>query len=656
MNRKSRLLALGAGASVLAMATHLGLSAATRSAVEATLRDVPGASHGPLTVDTLSGRVTVADLAITGEHGSLAIASITLPTPYALISPALAAGDLSFEGVTGTFGETSISVPKVDISGTSNTREDIAQLVDPKNERPLAARLAAINAASVSMPSLTLDVKQNAATSHTVYKDVRISGINAGIIRSTAASSVVMDATDPKGAAIRSSSGPMSISDLDTPLFAQVYFGGGDPKGELRLAQGSFTLESIAVGIKSDGGNGAFTVGRLAMKGLRMRPSSQPLVPLMQDLAGKNGNDLSPEDTKRVLSSVTEYYQSFAVDSAEASDIAIEGPTGSGRGTIARVAFTGAQVGKPNELRIEAIDVKGPDGYGRIGTIAHSGWSYARTLKALREAAEQPGDLAKNLNPRDLVPDIGTIAIRDLEIDVPDVKARKTDPKAPNVHLGLKGFEFSASEPLAGVPTALRVSADRLTLPLPAGEKSEGLKDLVAMGYKELDVSSTLDARWSDASGELSLNQVSLQSVNMGQVSLRGTVGNVPKDVFTGDSTTAQIALLGATIKQASLTLENKGLFERVLETQAKAARKTPEQLRKEFAAAAQIGIPAMLGGSASAKQIAQAVAKFVAKPNRLTLSAKSRDPGGIGLADFGASGGDPRAILDALNVTATAE
>ena len=262
----------------------------------------------------------------------------------------------------------------------------------------------------------------------------------------------------------------------------------------------------------------------------------------------------------------------------------------------------------------------------------------------------------EDVNPRAFIPDIGTFTLRDADFNVPDTEARAKDPDAPNTRIGLKAFEFAATEALLGVPTALRITTDRLTMAIPPGNKQDGLKDLVAMGYKELDLSSAFEARWSEATSDLTLGQIGFQGVNMGNVTLRGLLGNISKDAFSDDSTTAQIALLGATMKQASLVVENKGLFERALEFQAKSRKRTVDQIRKEYAATAQLGIPAMLGASPAAKQIGTAVAKFIAKPNRLTISAKSRSPSGLGFADFAAAGGQPAALLDVLDVTATAE
>ncbi len=62
-----------------------------------------------------------------------------------------------------------------------------------------------------------------------------------------------------------------------------------------------------------------------------------------------------------------------------------------------------------------------------------------------------------------------------------------------------------------------------------------------------------------------------------------------------------------------------------------------------------------MLGNSAAAKALGQAVARFVTHPVRLTVTATAKDPAGLGLLDVSAAG-SPGKVFDRLDVTATAE
>ncbi len=92
-----------------------------------------------------------------------------------------------------------------------------------------------------------------------------------------------------------------------------------------------------------------------------------------------------------------------------------------------------------------------------------------------------------------------------------------------------------------------------------------------------------------------------------------------------GDAATSQLALFGITFKQAQLILENRGLFERVLDREARRQKMSRDQMRKELTRAAQMAIPAMLGTTATSKSVTAAVTKFIAKPGRADRHRESQ-------------------------------
>ncbi len=191
---------------------------------------------------------------------------------------------------------------------------------------------------------------------------------------------------------------------------------------------------------------------------------------------------------------------------------------------------------------------------------------------------------------------------------------------------------------------------------IPPSTSEDGLKDLIALGYKDVDLSMAWRRAGARRDNDLSISNVSVQGVNMGSVTLRGTMGNVTRDVFSGDATMAQIALFGATVKQVALTIDNRGLFERLLEREARRQKKTPDALRKELGGAAQMMIPALLGGTPQAKSVAAAVSKFIAKPGRLVVTAKAKNPMGLGAADVLMNSGNPADVIAQVEITATAD
>jgi hypothetical protein len=65
--------------------------------------------------------------------------------------------------------------------------------------------------------------------------------------------------------------------------------------------------------------------------------------------------------------------------------------------------------------------------------------------------------------------------------------------------------------------------------------------------------------------------------------------------------------------------------------------------------------VPAMIGDSEQAQGLSQAVARFIAKPGKLTVNATPKDPSGFGIAEAVVMS-EPKDILNKLNVSAKAE
>ena len=175
------------------------------------------------------------------------------------------------------------------------------------------------------------------------------------------------------------------------------------------------------------------------------------------------------------------------------------------------------------------------------------------------------------------------------------------------------------------------------------------------MGYRNIDLSAKLALAWQEASKEFAIRTLSLGGAGMARLDATGTLGNIGKEVFTGDLALAQVALLGATAKNVELKLQNLGLAEKLVENEAKKSKRKVEDVRREYGMMASLGLAAILGPSDGAKALANAVARFVAKPGTLTVKAAAKTPAGLGLADVIALG-EPTEIFDKIDVQATAE
>lgn len=668
MRLKARHAALAAGTALVAITAHLAAGAALRHGAEARLAGLAGpgltVTHGAIDADPWSGRVTVRGVGLdAGQGRSLSIGAIRLDGTSALVTPAFAAGDVVLENIVLTWSNLSYTIPRLQVVGSSLGEADVRDFFNMAAGSPLSGRLARLSAESVVIPELRATSTAPDVKANFIYKDLRLVGIDQGIVRSMAASGGVFSSEDKSGDIVTGSVGPMTATQIDLPWIVKSYTepaGPGDTA--LKTAYAGFTIDSLTGAVQANGKETVkFTFGRMAGKDFKLRPTKEPWLPFVQELSQRpeeERKNLPPAERVRLVNLIADMAEAVQVGSIEMTNITFAGTAEKSDATvtISRFGYVGADVGRPSDARVEGFEVKATDGGMRIGTLAQTGFSIRNTLEGLRKTVGREDFDPQTVDPRMFIPEIGTFTLRDMDFNVPDAAAKAKNPSAPNVRIGLKGFELQATEPLNGIPTVLRTAVDRLSMALPANSTEDGIKDLLALGYKDIDVSFGLDARWRETDSDLTVNTVNVQGVNMGSLGVSGVLGNVARDIFTGDSLTAQFALMGATVKTVKVAVENKGLFERVLEREAKRMKKTPDQLRKELSSGAQMIIPAFLGPAPGTKAVLTAVQSFIAKPGRLTLTATAKDPSGLGAADLMMASGRPQALLAKVDLTATAD
>jgi hypothetical protein len=108
-------------------------------------------------------------------------------------------------------------------------------------------------------------------------------------------------------------------------------------------------------------------------------------------------------------------------------------------------------------------------------------------------------------------------------------------------------------------------------------------------------------------------------------------------------------------VRNVEARLQNFGLLEKIVENEARKARRKPEDLRREVSMMASLGLAAMLGPSDAAKTLTAAISRFAAKPGTLNVAVSAKSASGLGLADVIALT-DPTDIFDKIDLKANAE
>ncbi|MBS7695718.1 MULTISPECIES: hypothetical protein [unclassified Chelatococcus] len=202
----------------------------------------------------------------------------------------------------------------------------------------------------------------------------------------------------------------------------------------------------------------------------------------------------------------------------------------------------------------------------------------------------------------------------------------------------------------------LRLAVNNALFALPADAENDFAKRLTAMGYKDLSLSFAIEGRLNESGKELLLNEFSFGGKDMGKATVSAVVGNVTPDLLSSDEAVRNAAGMALTVKNLALTVDNAGLADKLLAEEAAKQNKSPEALKTEYGMIATVGVPSFLGGSAESKALGAAIARFIAKPGQLAVRAAAKDPAGFGLADYGATGGQPAAILEHIDLSAEAK
>ncbi|WP_201860956.1 hypothetical protein [Microvirga soli] len=590
------------------------------------------------------------DLVIESGGQRISVGAVKVPLWSAAF--AQSADSFSLDNVTFTFGVTTYEMKRIEFSGVSTPRAEIEALFSSASSEPMESRLRRINAKQITIPEARVKQVMGKETQTTTYRNTVVSDVSQGRIASVAIETMAMESSGTKDKVVVTG-GRTTMSEVDLPAMARLYEAKSDgPSTPMAKIYGAFSLENLQLVDSREGIT--FKIARLGGRDFLGRPTKDSwngTVTLMTEMSDRT--DLSAEDQARLLPAIADLIDSFQIGFMEASGIEMttKAKGSSGQARIARIAYTGGTDAQPADMRWEGFEFSDKDNRMKLDSLSLTGFSFRQTLDGLRNLQAKSFDDLDAATMRSLVPTLGTLRLSGFSID----GTTEDEGKKVKVQAALKGFELTADKPVNAIPTNLRIGLQNLTMTLPSKSTDDGVKELTALGYKNIDVSFLAAAIWNESAKEIALKEVSVQGQDMGSLSLTGTIGNVTQDLFSADEATAAAALIGAKAKSADIVVEDKGLLGRYLIQAAKEQKTTPEALRTIYASAAPFVVSSMIGNSEQASTLGQAIGRFIAKPGKLTLNAQPKNPSGFGVMDAMLAS-DPKEALAKLNISAKVE
>jgi hypothetical protein len=624
---------------------------------------------------------------------------------FAWLTPA-AAADFQLDNLKFDLGALVISVPKVEVKGSTLEREAFSALFSAASGESAVSRIGKLNASEISAPELKMEQTIGPQKQVTIYRSVRFSDIRDGKIgRAEAAGGSVTanlpaEMTTPPpspGGALNSAAKAiaggggagqtmrgeflrMSFEAFDLTQLARVMTEKAKPgiAEPMLPIMGRYELDGYTFDL---GPVGKMSLGKNSGRGFAAKVGDEPLwdvftkLAAMSEKAAKEPGSKAPgfktDEERKLGLAMLSLFETVSYGSGEARDFVmsvVAPPKTDAKSDakpapgakpemvdfrINRIAF-GEDTPAKSGFSIEGMSFAGGGGKGQIDLISHSGFSIGPVIAALKEELAKVGGDFDSIDFRRFIPTIGTIRFSGIAIDAPQ-EARRGQPAPAPMKIGIGVFELKSGDQINGIPTSLSLTIDNLLAPVVETPGNPTARDLLAMGYRNLDLSGKLDLAWDAAKSEIGIKALSLGGAGMARFDAKGTLGNVTKDLFASDMALAQVAALGATARSVEAKLQNLGLFEKLLENEARKAKRKPEEMRQQYAMMANLGLSAILGPSEGAKALTAAISRFVAKPGTLSVSATAKSAGGLGLADV-ITLTDPTEIFDKIDIKANAE
>lgn len=616
---------------------------------------------------------------------------------------ASAVQDVTLQDVSLPFGATMLTAPRVTVSGTRLSKDDLTAILKADSPEPWAPRLARLDAASLTIPELrTVHSGPGDARQTIVYRDVAARDVRAGRIGElTATGAAITVAGGPDSGS--GTYGRIAASGVDLAAMARLYGTSGDGKGPVQTLYATVSVDDMTY---ADERGTTVKLARIEGRDLGGKPVPGGWSGAVETLSRLDLDKADSAERAKAGTAAADLIEGIVAGAIELKGISVtETKTREPLSfEIGRVAFAmpRSEGAAPDMgLTLEDIALAKAGMRSRVQKISLAGFSLAPTAAALRRFAAQAkaGD-GKGTDKgaeapssedmlRRLTPAIGTLTLENISLDLPAEPAPEPDarggkgaggdpledavrsagrtkgsgkdasappkPPGPPLHVALRTAALGFGPLRDGVPTSSRLSLSGLTLPASTVSGIPGLGGLTSYGYGDLDLDGVVESSFDEGKREIVLREVSVAGKDMGRVRLSGTIGGIGPELFDADAATSGLAMLSATAKALDLTVENTGLFERFIAAQSKTLSLKPEELRQEYVTASTLGIPVILGNSPAAKAIGAAMGQFVGKPGTLTISAKAKDAAGLGIADV-STAGSPGAVLNKLDVTAKAD
>lgn len=517
--------------------------------------------------------------------------------------------------------------------------------------------LATLTAKSISIPEISFSiVVPGAETTPTVitYRDLELTDVTDGVAASATLGGAEMSGAENFAATFDE----MSTSHFDIGSLLAFYgltakTGSTEMKpvySDFHFAGGTLSADLFSCDI------GAVTTGTYSARPLKHSMAELSAIVEQLQAADKAGSQPSPDAVGTLIGYYTDMLTAFTTEPMTFDGFDCTGKNEKGADvsvSSGTITVGGFQPGiyPPISLNDFAVAVA-DDGKVKLGNLTWKQMDLNGPIKVLQTPGIVFDEAWFTANWRKLIPAIDGLSASDVTYDVPSPDA------AGARNTGTFGnFDVTLGNYINGIPAAISLALDGSEMPLPP-ELANGpaAPALAARNITSINSDTHVKLHWDDAAKAIVVDELLLDTADLGRVAITGTIGNATADLFSDTDTTALAAAMGLTVQSVTMDLEDRGFYDLMLQMTAAESGQPLSTSRTALAGMAQGMTLAVLGNDADSLAAVAEIGKFLGGQNsRLTLTITSKDAAGISLADFSALETNPAALAGRVTIAATA-
>jgi hypothetical protein len=508
------------------------------------------ASHGKVSFDRLNRTVTVADIA--GESAaqppvSVKIARVTAsgvsqPDPTRFSADSVEATDIEVGlAMTGPAGlNLTYKAPRItakDYSGPASLQRPPASSSFIDVYRFALEQFAAITASSITAPSLAGTMNFGAAASgggEFTYSGFAMQGIKNGKIDVTKVDGVVFNITMQQAGKTDKITGNLAnIASYDVDINAAAAMFDPQKANDDRYYR-AYRQVSAGPYIVTSAQGMNMRIEGMTIDDVGLRPSRLQLPALLAMIPTAGAAPPTPAQSREMLEKVAKLYEGIRIGNAEMRGLSMQTPQGPIKLSAMRLNLESGKIG---ELAFEGLDTRAPTGPVKVDRFALKSLDISNLMRMTAQFAAQKSSPDQALA---LLPLIEGAEVKGL------VAPYKNTGKPVNIDtINLNWGQF-----VGPIPSKARLTA-KLTTPIDATDAA--LQPLLAAGMDSVAIDFDLGAAWTEASRAFVLEPVSLELGNLLKATLRVSLANVPRGVFSINP--VQAANMAAQIEAGTLEL-----------------------------------------------------------------------------------------------------